>query len=97
MATTLTDLDYAMRHKYRVEPGGAFVPGVTTIIGVVDKPGLKWAASQIAAETAKAREGSVLVGTGKPAVPDDVGHQDRRELSGLAHGASRPIHLKHGV
>ena len=32
---------------------------------------------QIAAETAKAREGSVLVGAGKPAVPDDVGHQDR--------------------
>ena len=32
---------------------------------------------QIAAETAKAREGSVLVGAGKPAVADDVGHQDR--------------------
>ena len=32
---------------------------------------------QIAAETAKAREGSVLVGAGKPAVPDDVGYQDR--------------------
>ena len=29
---------------------------------------------QIAAETAEAREGSVLVGAGKPAVPDDVGH-----------------------
>ena len=32
---------------------------------------------QIAAKTAKAREGSVFVGAGKPAVPDDVGHQDR--------------------
>ena len=32
---------------------------------------------QVAAETAKAREGSVLVGAGKPAVPDDVGYQDR--------------------
>ncbi len=32
---------------------------------------------QIAAETAKWRAtGSVLVGGGKPAVPDDVGHQD---------------------
>ena len=29
---------------------------------------------QIAAETAKAREGSVLVRAGKPAVPNDVGH-----------------------
>ncbi len=29
---------------------------------------------QVAAETAKAREGSVFVGAGKPAVPDDVGH-----------------------
>ena len=32
---------------------------------------------QVAAETAKAREGSVLVHAGKAAVPDDVGHQDR--------------------
>ena len=28
----------------------------------------------------KARKDSVLVGTGKPAVSDDIGHQDRREL-----------------
>ncbi len=42
---------------------------------------------QIAAETAKAREGSVLVGAGKPAVPDDVGHQDRGQFAGFAHRA----------
>ncbi len=32
---------------------------------------------QVAAESPEAREGSVLVGAGKPAVADDVGHQDR--------------------
>ena len=42
---------------------------------------------QIAAETAKAREGSVLVGAGKPAVADDVGHQDRHEFAGFADRA----------
>ena len=42
---------------------------------------------QVAAEAAKAREGSVLVGAGKPAVADDVGHQDRREFPGFAHRA----------
>ena len=52
MATTKTDFDYALQHKYRVVTGGEFVPGVTTIIGVNDKPALKWAAAAIAAEAA---------------------------------------------
>jgi hypothetical protein len=42
---------------------------------------------EIAAKAAKARKGPVLVGTGEPAVADDVGHQNRRELSGLAQFA----------
>ena len=42
---------------------------------------------EIAPQTAKARERSVLVGAGKPAVADDVGHQDRGEFAGLAHRA----------
>ncbi len=47
----LTDYEAALKHKYRVEPGGKFVPGVTTVIGIIDKPQLMWAASKIAAET----------------------------------------------
>jgi hypothetical protein len=51
MGTKLTDLENSLRHHYVVEPSGAFVPGVTTIIDVVDKPQLMWAASKIAAQS----------------------------------------------
>ena len=44
---------------------------------------------QVAAKPSKARQRSVLVGPGEPRVADHIGDQDRRELSGLAHGASR--------
>ena len=44
---------------------------------------------QVAAERPQPRQNPVLVGSGKPRIADDVGHQDRRELSSLAHGASR--------
>jgi hypothetical protein len=47
-----SDLDHALNHKYRVEPGGEFVPGVTTVINIMDKPALKWSSSGIAARTA---------------------------------------------
>jgi hypothetical protein len=47
-----TDRDYANDHKYRVVSGGEFVPGVTTIIGIIDKPHFKWTAAGIAATTA---------------------------------------------
>ena len=43
---------------------------------------------QVAAKRPKASEDPVFIRTRKPRVADDVGHQDRRELSGLAHGAS---------
>jgi hypothetical protein len=49
---TLSDFDQALRHKYRIEPNGSFVPGVTTVIGILEKPALVWAASGIAAKTA---------------------------------------------
>jgi hypothetical protein len=52
MANRLTDYDYALRHKYRTEHDGPFVPGVTTAIGVLDKPQLKWAAATIASRAA---------------------------------------------
>jgi hypothetical protein len=47
---------------------------------------------QIAAQPPQARKGSVLVGAGEPAIPDDIRNQDRRDLPGLAHRApSRAI------
>jgi hypothetical protein len=52
MAKDDTDLSYAMKHKYRVLPNGDFVPGVTTVMDVVDKPAFKWSASGIAADAA---------------------------------------------
>jgi hypothetical protein len=45
----LTDYENALKHKYRVVPGGEFVPGVTTVIGIIDKPAFKWTSSGIAA------------------------------------------------
>ena len=45
----LTDFENALKHRYRVEPGGEFVPGVTTAIGIIEKPAFKWTASGIAA------------------------------------------------
>lgn len=47
-----TDLELALKHKYRVTPGGPIVPGVTSVIGIADKPTFKWAASGIGAQTA---------------------------------------------
>src|SRR6516162_1359320 len=42
---------------------------------------------QIAAKGPKPSEYSILVSASKPGVADDVGHQDRGEFPGLAHGA----------
>jgi hypothetical protein len=52
MAKKLTDYDHALRHHYRAEPNGPFIPGVTTILDVIAKHGLKWASSEIGARTA---------------------------------------------
>ena len=41
---------------------------------------------QVAAQPPEARQGAVLVGARKPGVADNVGHQDRRDFPGLAHG-----------
>ena len=38
-------------------------------------------------EAPKARERPVLVGSREPAIADDIRHQNRRELAGLAHCA----------
>lgn len=44
-----SDYESALAHRYRVTPGGPTVPGVTTCIGIIEKPGLKWAAAKIVA------------------------------------------------
>src|ERR1035437_8518611 len=46
----VSDYEAATRHKYRLEANGPTVPGVTTVINILDKPGLKWAAAKITAE-----------------------------------------------
>jgi hypothetical protein len=43
---------------------------------------------QVAAKGPKASKDSIFIRTSKPRVADHVGDQDRRELSGFAHGAS---------
>jgi hypothetical protein len=42
---------------------------------------------EVAAKPPQARKGPILVCAGEPAITDDIRNQDRRELSGLAHGA----------
>ena len=43
---------------------------------------------QVAAQAPKARERAILVRAREPAVADDIGDQDRRDLPGLAHRAA---------
>ena len=43
---------------------------------------------QVAAQRPKPSEDPIFVRTRKPRVADHVGHQDRGQFSGLAHGAS---------
>ena len=47
-----SNYDDAVNHKYRVYADGPTVPGVTSVIGIIDKPALKWASAKIAAQTA---------------------------------------------
>ena len=45
---------------------------------------------QIAAKAPQARERALLVRPGESAVTDNVGDQDRGELSGLGHSSGSP-------
>ena len=47
-----SDYEEAVNHKYRTVTGGPKIPGVTSVIGIIDKPALKWASAKIAATTA---------------------------------------------
>ena len=41
---------------------------------------------QVASERPQPRQNPVLVGSGKPRIADDIGHQDRGQFPGLIHG-----------
>jgi hypothetical protein len=45
---------------------------------------------EIAAQAAKTRQGTILVGAGEPAISDDISDQDRREFAGLGHDSQPP-------
>ena len=45
---------------------------------------------QVASERPQPRQNPVLVGSGKPRIADDVGHQDRRDFARFPHGATSP-------
>lgn len=61
---------YPGNHRYKLD--GQWVPGVTTILGVLDKPAIpKWAAKSVAEYVAQNREGvEHLWGMGERAVVD---------------------------
>ena len=45
---------------------------------------------EVAAQRPKPSQNAILVRAGQAAIADDVGNQDRRELSGLAHSSGSP-------
>ena len=60
------------------------------VAGALDDPTVVYGdgrIDEVASERPQSRQNPVLVGSGKPRIADDVGHQDRREFPGLAHGA----------
>ena len=62
----------------------------TAVAGALDDPpvmGGDGGIDEIAAQAPKPRERTLLVRAGEPAIADDIRNQDRRELSGLRHGA----------
>ena len=69
----------------------AAVAGALDDAPMVDRDGR---IDQVASERPQPRQNPVLVGSGKPRIADDVGHQDRRDFARLPHGAMppRPCH-----
>ncbi len=60
----------------------------TSIAGALDDApmmGGDGGIDQVASQPPKARQRAILVGAGEPAVADNIGDQNRRELPGLAH------------
>jgi hypothetical protein len=74
---------------HRIEDAAEFndaaVAGALDNAAVMHRDG---GVDQITPKGPKPRKDAIFVRASKPGVADDVGHQDRRELAGLAHGAS---------
>src|SRR6516164_10753197 len=51
---------------------------------------VRFTIDQVTAKPTQARERALLVGSGEPTVSDDVRHQDRDQLAGLAHRRAQP-------
>src|SRR5208337_3270598 len=59
-----------------------------TVAGALDHPAAvngDCRVDEVAAQRAQSSQNPFFVGTGEPAVTDDVGGQDRREFSALGH------------
>ncbi len=75
----------AHRVDHATEFDDASVPGALDDADVVlgDR-----GVDEITSERSEPSKRTILVGAGEPGVPDNVGHENRRELSALAHRAS---------
>ena len=76
------------RAAHRVDDAAEFddraVAGALNDAAVMGRDG---GVDEIAAQPPEARKRAILVRASEPAIADDIGNQDRRELSGLAHCA----------
>ena len=85
-------LDHAVLHFDRAAHGVDHAAELDDrpIAGALDDTAMMGGDSgveEIAAEPPQADKSSILVGPSEPGISDDVRHQDRRELSRLAHCA----------
>jgi hypothetical protein len=69
-------IDHAAKLDDDPVPGALYDPPVVERDGRIDK---------VAAQCAQPRQRALLVGAREPAVADDIGNQDRRQLPGLGH------------
>ena len=63
------------------------------VAGALDDPpmmGRDGRIDQVAPQAPKARERAILIRSREPAVPDDIGDQDRRNFPGFAHPSGTP-------
>ena len=75
----------AHRVDHAAELDDAAVAGAFDDAAMMERDGR---VAQVAAQRPQPRQNAILVRSREPAVTDDIGDQDRRELSGLGHCAS---------
>ena len=89
-------LDHAVLHldgaAHRIDDAAEFDDAA--VAGALDDPTVmdrdRWV-DEVAAEGPEASEDAIFVRARKPAVADDVGHQNRDELAAFAHLTLRPL------